>query len=85
MKNVHPNWQTLDDTDILHSLCQSNVKDETVFELLQYYILENDWDPDYYNIIIENKGSTSLHIAFQANKLTLNSYLIIQPHWDSKM
>ena len=47
---------------------------------MQFYITEYSWNPgsDYLDI----EGNTALHIACQANKLALASYLIEQAHYD---
>ena len=81
MKLIYPTLKTLDGIRFLHALCQSSVEDNKIIdsELMQYYILENGWNPDDY---LDSKGNTVLHIACQANKLTLVSYLIDQAHCD---
>ena len=75
MKNVNPTWKMLNGTHFLHAVCQSNIDDKTI-ELMQYYILENSWNPD--SDYLDSEGNTALHIACQANKIALVSYLIDQ-------
>ena len=82
MKMVDPYWKTLDGTYFLYALCQSNIEDKKVIELMQYYILENNWNPDSDYLDSDHEGNTALHIACQANKLALVSYLIDQAHCD---
>ena len=74
MKNVNPNWTTVDGAHFSHILCLSNIENDKVIELLQYYILENGWNPD----TLDSEGNTILHIACQNDKLALVSYLIDQ-------
>ena len=74
MKNVNPNWKTVDGAHFPHVLCLSNIENDKVTELIQYYILENGWNPDTF----DSEGNTVLHIACQTDKLVLVSYLIDQ-------
>ena len=78
MKNVNPNWKTVDGSHFPHVLCLSSIENNKVIEpsLVQYYILEsqNGWNPDTF----DSKGNTVLHIACQTDKLVLVSYLIDQ-------
>ena len=74
MKNVNPNWKTADGTHFSHVLCLSNIEDDKIIEVLQYYMIENGWNPDTPDI----EGNTVLHIACQTDKLALVSYLINQ-------
>ena len=82
LKNVNPNWKTLDGDHFLHALCQSNIEDETIIELMQYYnniitLLENGW-----NGYLDHNGNTVLHIACQVDRFPLVSYLIDQAYCD---
>ena len=79
MKMVHPNWKTLDGSHFLHALCQSNVEDTKIIELMQHYKMKYGLNPDTF---LDSKGNTALHIACQANKLAVVSYLIDQAHCD---
>jgi ankyrin repeat protein len=72
MKNVNPNWKTLDGAFFPHVLCLSNIENNKVTELMQYYILENGWNPDTF----DSDGNTVLHTACQANKLASSEYHI---------
>ena len=74
MKNVNPNWKTVDGALFPHVLCLSNIENSKVAELMQYYILENGWNPDTF----DGKGNTVLHTACLTNKFALVSYLIDQ-------
>ena len=74
MKSVNPNWTTVDGAHFPHILCRSNIENDKVIELLQYYILENSWNPDTF----DSERNTVLHIACQTDKLVLVSYLIDQ-------
>ena len=76
MKNVNPNWTTVDGAHFPHVLCLSNIENDKVTELMQYYIMENGWNPD----TIDGEGNTVLHIACQNNEFALVSYLINQAH-----
>ena len=78
MKKVNPNWKTVDGAHFPHVLCLSNIENNKVTELMQYYILENGWDPDTF----DDDGNTVLHIACHANELALVSYLIDQAQCD---
>ena len=81
LKMVHPNWKTVDGIHFLRALCQSNVEDPKIIELMQHYnILKDGMNPD--NTFLDSKGNTVLHIACQANKLAVVSYLIDQAHCD---
>ena len=75
LKVVDPNWKTLDNDCFFHALCLSNIKDEKVIELIQYYTQRD------YNIFDRN-GNTALHIACQANKPALVSFLINEAQCD---
>ena len=77
MKMVHPNWKTLDGIHFLHALCQSNVEDTKIIELMQHYKMKYCLNPDTF---LDIEGNTALHIACQANKLAVVSYLINQAH-----
>jgi ankyrin repeat protein/signal recognition particle receptor subunit beta len=74
MKNVNPNWKTVDGAHFPHVLCLSQIENNKVTELMQYYILKNDWNPD----ISDGEGNTVLHITCQTDKPALVSYLINQ-------
>ena len=74
MKIVNPKWKTADRAHFPHVLCLSNIENDKVIELMQYYILKNGWNPDTF----DNEGNTILHIACKTNKLALVSYLIDQ-------
>ena len=74
LKNVNPNWKTADGAHFPHVLCLSNIEIKKVTELIQYYIVENDWNPD----TSDTRGNTVLHIACHTDKLALVSYLIDQ-------
>jgi ankyrin repeat protein len=74
MKMVNPIWKTVDEAHFPHVLCLSNVENDKVIELMQYYILENGWNPDTF----DGKGNTVLHLACQTDNLALVSYLIDQ-------
>ena len=80
MRMAHPNWKTLDGVQFLYALYQSKVDNINIIELTQHYILKDCFNPD--NTTIDNQGNTALHIACQANKLALVSYLIEQVHYD---
>ena len=54
--------------------------DDKIIELMQYYMLENGWNPG--NNYSDNNGNSVLRIACQANKLPLVSCLIDQVHCD---
>ena len=82
MKMVHPNWKTLDGIHFLHALCQSNVEDIKIIELMQHYILKDGLNPDTF---LDSERNTVLHIACRANKLAVVSYLISQAHCDSNI
>ena len=79
MKMVHSNWNTLDGSHLLHALCQSNVEDTKIIELMQHYMLNHGLNPDTF---LDGEGNTVLHIACQANKFAVVSYLINQAHCD---
>ena len=66
----------MDKAHFPHVLCLSNIENNKVTELTQYYIVEKGWNPD----TIDSEGNTVLHIACQTNKLALVSHLIIQAH-----
>jgi ankyrin repeat protein len=74
MKNVNPNWKTWDGAHFPHALCLSSIENDKVIELMQYYILENGWNPD----TSDDKGLCVLHIACYTDKLDLIYYLIDQ-------
>ena len=74
MKHVNPNWKTVDGAHFPHVLCLSNIENNKVTELMQYYMLENGWNPD----TSDGEGNTVLHIACQTDKLVLVSYLVDQ-------
>ena len=74
MKSVNPKWKTVDGAHFPHVLCLSNIENDKVTELMQYYILENGWNPDTF----DSERNTILHIACQTDKLVLVSYLIDQ-------
>jgi hypothetical protein len=46
IKNVHPIWKTVDGAHFPHVLCLSDVENNKIIELMQYYVLENVWNPD---------------------------------------
>ena len=79
MKMVHPNWKTLDGSHFLHALCQSNIEDTKIIELMQHYMLKHGLNPDTF---LDGEGNTALHIACQVNKFAVVSYLIDQAHCD---
>jgi ankyrin repeat protein len=81
MKNVNPNWRTVDGAHFPHVLCLSNIEDNKVTELVQYYILRKGWNPDTF----DGSRNTILHISCQANKLALVSYLINQAQCNSNI
>ena len=70
MKKVNPNWKTVDGAHFPHVLCLSNINKVT--ELIQYYILENGWNPNTF----DSDRNTVLHIACKTDKFALVSYLI---------
>ena len=74
MKNVNPNWKTVDGAHFPHVLCLSNIENNKVTELMKYYIMDNGWNPD----TSDSEGNTVLHIACLTDKLALVSYLINQ-------
>ena len=74
MKNVNPKWKTVDGAHFPHVLCLSNIENDKVTQLMQYYILENGWNPD----TLDGEGNTVLHFACQTDKLALMSYLMDQ-------
>ena len=74
MKCVNPNWKTVDEVHFPHVLCLSNVENDKVTQLMQYYILENGWNPDTF----DGRGNTVLHVACQTDNLALVSYLLDQ-------
>jgi ankyrin repeat protein len=74
MKNVSPNWKTVDEAHFPHALCLTNVESNKLIELMQYFILENGWNPE----TSDSEGNTVLHLACQIDKLPLVSYLIEQ-------
>ena len=39
MKKVSPNWKTLDAAPFVHTLCQSNIEDETVINIMHYLMV----------------------------------------------
>ena len=78
MKNVNPKWKTLDRAHFPHVLCLSNIEDDKLTELMQYYILENGWNPNTF----DGRRNTILHIACQTDKVALVSYLIDQAQCD---
>jgi ankyrin repeat protein len=61
MKNVNPNWKTVDGAHFPHVLCLTTIENNKVTELMQYYILENGWNPD----TSDGEGNTVLHITCQ--------------------
>ena len=82
MRMVNPSWKTFDNIHFLHALILSKVEDTKVIELMQYYniILNNGLNPE--NTFLDNEGNTILHIACQANRLSLVSYLIDRAQCD---
>ena len=74
IKKVNPNWKTVDGAHCPHVLCLSNIENDKVTELMEYYIVEYGWNPDTLGI----EGNTVLHIACQTDKLAVVSYLIDQ-------
>ncbi|MCG8624398.1 MAG: ankyrin repeat domain-containing protein, partial [Proteobacteria bacterium] len=76
MKNVNPNWKTVDGAHFSHVLCLSNIENDKAIELMEYYIAENGWNPD----TPDGEGNTVLHFACQTDKFALVSYLIDQAH-----
>jgi ankyrin repeat protein len=74
MKNVKPNWKMANGAHFPHALCLSNIENNKIVELMQYYILDNGWNPGTF----DGKGNTVLHNACQTNKLAVVSYLIDQ-------
>ena len=74
IKNINPNWTTVDGANFPHVLCRSNVEKDKVIELMKYYIVENGWNPG----TPDGEGNTILHIACRTDKLALLSYLIDQ-------
>jgi ankyrin repeat protein/signal recognition particle receptor subunit beta len=74
MRSINPNWKTVDRAHFPHVLCLSTIENNKVIELMQYYILENGWNPD----TSDSEGNAVLHIACQTDKLSLVSYLIDQ-------
>ena len=77
INQIDPSWKTLDGIHFLHVLYQLKVEDIKIVELMQHYILK-----DHLNTFLDSKGNTALHIACQANKLAVVSYLIDQAHCD---
>ena len=74
IKNINPNWKTVNGVHFPHVLCLSNIENDKVIELMQYYILENGWNPD----TSDSDENTVLHIACLTDKLALVLYLIDQ-------
>ena len=72
MKPINPNWKTVDGAHFPHVLCLSNIESDKITKLMQYYILENGWNPDTF----DSAGNTILHIACYTNKFPLVLYLI---------
>jgi ankyrin repeat protein len=81
MKNVNPNWKTVDGAHFPHVLCLSTIENYKIIELMQYYILMNGWNPD----ISDSEGNTVLHIACQINKFALVRYLVNQAQCNLNM
>jgi ankyrin repeat protein len=65
MKNVNPIWKTLDGAHFPHVVCLTNVENNKLIELMQYYILENGWDPD----TCDGEGNTIIHIVCKTDNL----------------
>ena len=65
LKSVHPDWMTSDGDAILHLLCKSGMKENEVFELLQYYLQQSILNPS----LEDSDGNTALHLVCKADNL----------------
>ena len=78
LKSVNPDWTTASGDAILHLLCQSNMKNNNVIELLQYYLQENVLNPN----IIDNDGNSAIHLACKADKPAIVTFLMTNTNCD---
>ena len=78
LKLVNPKWKTFDNDCFFHVLCQSKIEDEVLVELIQYYMQKYGFDPE----ILDSDRNTSLHLACQAQKPALVSYLLYKARCD---
>ena len=76
IKPVHPKWKTLDGCCFFYVLCQSKLEEENLVELSQHYVQAYGLNTE----ILDNDENTALHIACQANKLAVVSYLVDKAH-----
>lgn len=81
MITINPNQKTADGDAIPHLLCQSNMKENEIVELLHSYLQKDLLDPD----IINNNGSTALHLACQTNKPTVVRFLFKEAHCNANI
>ena len=75
MKMVDPNRKRLDGDHFLYAICQSTTDDKRLIKLMQCCIKE-------YPGILDSNGNTALHIACQADKPALVSFLLNEAKCD---
>ena len=73
-----PKWKTLDGDCFFHALCQSETEDKKLIKLIQHYIQKDCLNPD----TVDSNGNTALHIACQADKPELVSFLLNEAQCD---
>ena len=78
MKMVDPNWKTLEGDRFFHVLFISKIEDKKLIEQMQYYIQEKCLNPD----ILDSNENTALHIACQANRTAIVSFLLNEARCD---
>ena len=78
LKSVKPDWTTSNGDAILHLLCQSNMKDNEVIELLQYYLQESVLNPN----IKDSNGDSAIHLACKASKSAIVIFLLTKTMCD---
>ena len=76
LKTVHPDWTTANGDSILHILCESNMREDEVIELLLLY-------KDVLNPNIRNsEGNTAIHLACRADRSAIATFLITRLNCD---
>ena len=78
MKMVNPSLKTLDGDSVFHIVCQSEIGEVKLLKLIRHYIKVGSLDTD----IVDSNKNTALHIACQADKPALVSFLLDESHCD---